>query len=72
MLGNWRKPPETQNRNKNGNDYGAAADRLQDLLEWLEDSTENLEDTEVPDSANFLHDHRFETSCESGTEEAQY
>ena len=31
VLGNWRKPPETQNRNKNGNDKGAAGDRLQDL-----------------------------------------
>ena len=35
---------------------GAAGDRLQDLPEWLEDFTENLEDTKVPASANIPHD----------------
>ena len=36
--GNWRK--------------GAAGNRLQDLLEWLEDFAENLDDAEMPAAAN--------------------
>ena len=44
--GNWRK--------------GAARTRLQDLPEWLEDFTENLEDAEVPALAEISHDSESE------------
>ena len=55
VSGNWRRPPKTQNKKK-GDDQGAAGDRLRDLPEWLEDFTENLEDTEMPAPANISHD----------------
>ena len=44
----------------------AAGDRLRDLLEWLEEFTENLEDTEVPASANISQDSELERPTKSG------
>ena len=52
--GNWRDPPKTQNINKKRDNDGASGNRLRDLPEWLEEFTENLEDTEVPALAHIL------------------
>ena len=40
---------------KRDND-GASGNRLRDLLDWFEEFTENLEDTEVPATAHIFHD----------------
>ena len=45
--------PKTQNQNE---DNQAMSSRLRDLPEWLEEFTDNLEDTEVPASAHISHD----------------
>ena len=45
--GNWRHSPKTQNKNKKRDNDGATGNRLRDFLEWSEEFTENLEDTEV-------------------------
>ena len=51
-----------------------ADDRLRDLPEWLEEFTDNLEDTEVHALRAHFSGLRFGTSCESGIKitEAQY
>ena len=56
VSGRWRNPPKTKNQNKNKDNKGAVGDRLRDLSEWLQEFTENLEDAEVPTSANISHD----------------
>ena len=59
--------PITQNQNKKRDNNRASDDRLRDLPEWLEEFTDNREDTEMFASA---HTHfsglRFGTSFESG------
>ena len=59
--------PITQNQNKKRDNNQASDDRLRDLPEWLEEFTDNLEDTEMFAAA---HTHfsglRFGTSFESG------
>ena len=40
-------PPETRNKNKKRDDSRDSVDRMRDLPAWLEESTDNLEDTEV-------------------------
>ena len=46
--GNWRDThPVTQHQNKKRNGTRDSDDRLRDLPEWLEDYTDNLDDTEV-------------------------
>ena len=47
------------------NDTQDSDDRLRDLSEWLEEFTDNLEDSEIPVSAHIFSGPRFETSCES-------
>ena len=59
--------PETQNNKKRDND-GASGNRLRDLPEWLEEFTENLEDTEVVAPAHISHSS---DSFKSGTQEAR-
>ena len=43
-------------KNKKRDDNRDSDDRLQDLLEWVEDFAENLEDTEVLAPAHISHD----------------
>ena len=50
----------------------AAGNSSEDLPEWLEDFTENLEIVEMPAAANISHDSDPGTSYKSGTKEAQY
>ena len=54
--GNWRDSPNTQNMNKKRDNNRASEDRLRDLPEWLEEFTDNLEDTEVPAHAHISQD----------------
>ena len=54
--GNRRDLHKTQNKNKNKDYHEAARNRLRDLPKWLEASTDNPEDTEVPTSADISHD----------------
>ena len=53
-LARIHQKPETKNK-KRDND-GASRNRLQDLPEWLEVFTDNLEDAEVPAPAHMTHD----------------
>ena len=46
--------PENQNKKKNDN--RDSDDRLQDPPEWLEEFTDNLEDTEMPVPAHISQD----------------
>ena len=69
--GNWRDSPKTQNRNQKRDESRDSDDHLRDLPEWLEEFTENIEDTEVPATAQ-SSGLRFGTSYESGVQEAQY
>ena len=43
--GNWRDSPNTQNKNTKRDNNRASEDRLRDLPEWLQEFTENLEET---------------------------
>ena len=47
-------PTKTKNKNKNKDNNQATSNRLRDLPEWLEEFTENLEDTEVPAARDVL------------------
>ena len=49
--GNRRDNPKTKKDNQQ-----ATGNRLRDLPEWLEEFTENLEDTEVPANAHISRD----------------
>ena len=52
---------------------GDADDRFRDLPEWLEEFTDNLEDTEVSASANISHDSVSESpTTVVKIKEAQY
>ena len=53
-----RRPetPKTQKTHKKRDNNGASGDRLRDLLEWSEEFTETLEDTEVPAFPHISHD----------------
>ena len=52
-------------KQKENNDIDRASDdRLRDLPEWLEEFTENLEDTEVPTPAHISHDSDLERPSE--------
>ena len=53
---NWRESPKNENKNKKRDNNRDSDDRLRDLLEWLEEPTENLEDTEVPAPAHISQD----------------
>ena len=64
-------PHQIENKLQNQDNNQATRDRLRDLPEWLEDITENLQDTEMPAPAHFSG-LRFRTSFESGIWEAQY
>ena len=48
--------PKSQNKIQKRDNNRAAEDRLRDLPEWLEECTENLQDTEVPAPAHLSHD----------------
>ena len=52
--GNWSRNPARDSENSSG--------RLRDLSEWLEEFTENLEDTEMPAPAHISHDSDSERS----------
>ena len=52
--GNWREYPKTENKNKYRDNNRDSDDRLRDLREWLEEFTENLQDTDVPAPHTFL------------------
>ena len=54
--GDQRDSTETQNKYKMQNDKQATGDRLRDLPEWLQEFTENLEDTETPVPAHVSQD----------------
>ena len=55
--GNWRETnPIIQNQNKKWNGKRDSDDRLRDLPEWLEEFTDNLEDTEMLVPAHSSHD----------------
>ena len=47
--------PKTKKNNERDNNR-ASGDRLRDLPQWLEEFTENLDDTEVPAPAHISHD----------------
>ena len=53
----WCKStPKTQNKNKKRNGNRDSDDRLRDLLEWLDEFTDNPEDAELPASAHSSQD----------------
>ena len=54
--GDRRDSKKSQNKNKKECDKQATGDRLRDLPEWLEEFTENLEDTETPVPAHVSQD----------------
>ena len=56
MSGHWRNPPKNPETILEQGQQGTAGDRLRDLPERVEEFTENLEDTEVPASANISDD----------------
>ena len=60
--GNRRDDPITKIKNKNEDNSRATGDRLRDFPEWLEEFTDNLEETEVPALANTSHDAGSECS----------
>ena len=71
----WCKStPKTQNKNKKEEWQSRFGRPLRNLPEWLEEFTDNLEDTELPASAHSSQGLRFGTSSESGLEikETQY
>ena len=57
--GKWHDSPKIKKKNRENN--GASDDRLRDPLEWLQEFTENLEDTEVAPPARISHDSDSET-----------
>ena len=57
------KNPEQKKKRDGSRD---ADDRLRDLPEWLEEFTDNLEDTELHAPAHISQDSDIGTSCESG------
>ena len=67
-------PSKTQNKIKKRDDSRDADDRLQDDLEWLEEFTENLEDTEVLAPAHISQDSDSERPTKVGIKikETQY
>ena len=54
--------PKTQNKNKKKDDSRDSDERLRDLPEWLEELTDNLEDTNAGTRTNFSG-LRFGMSC---------
>ena len=55
--GHWRGPlPETQNQNQKRDGNRDSVERLRDLPEWLEEFTDNLEDTKVLAPAHISQD----------------
>ena len=54
--GDRRDDPKIKNINNNEGNKRAMGDCLRDLLEWLEEFAENLEDTEAPAHAHISHD----------------
>ena len=54
------RSPETQNENEKRADRNNSDDPLADLPEWLEEFTDNLEDTELPASAHIAQDSDLE------------
>ena len=46
--GNWCDPSKTKNKNEKRDDSRDSGDCLRDLPEWLEEFTDNLEDTVMP------------------------
>ena len=55
---------KSQNNSQNKSNKQATGDRLRDLPEWLEEFTENLEDTEELVPANLSHDSDTERPTE--------
>ena len=53
---NWRDSPVTLSKSEKRDTSRASDDRLRDFPEWLEERTENLEDTEVLAPAHSSHD----------------
>ena len=51
-----RDPPKAQIKKKRGTTMRQRKNRLRDLAEWLEEFTDNLEDTEMPAPAHISHD----------------
>ena len=51
---------KTQNKNEKRDINRASGNRLRDFPKWLEESTDNLEDTEVPARAHISHDSESE------------
>ena len=51
-----RSTQKTRNKNQNRDDSRDSDDRLRDLPEWLEEFSDNLEDTEVPAPAHISQD----------------
>ena len=51
VSGHWRNPPRIQKKEQ----QGGSRRPLRYLSEWVEEFTENLEDTVVPASANISH-----------------
>ena len=73
--GNWHDTdPITQNQNEKRNGSRDADDRLRDLPEWLEEFTDNLEDTETPVPAHVSQDSESERPTKRGIKikEAMY
>ena len=55
--GNWNgHSQKTQNQHQKRHDNRDSDDRLRDLLEWLEEFTDNQEDTEVHAPAHYSQD----------------
>ena len=64
-------PSKTQNKNKRDGNRDSD-DRLRDLPEWLEEFTDNLEDTKVPACANTSHDPDSERPTKVASRKAWY
>ena len=54
--GDRRDSTKSQNKNKKESNKQATGDRLRDLPEWLEEFTDNIEDTEAPVPAHVSQD----------------
>ena len=58
--GDWRDSTKSQNKNKKESNNQATGDRLRDLPGWLEEFTDNLEDTGTPVLADVPQDSESE------------
>ena len=65
-------PQRPKNKNFKRDDSRVSDDRLRDLPEWLEEFTDNLEDTELHAPAHISQDSACESGIKMNIKEAQY